>query len=409
MINTSSTLSLIAGIILILFSAFLNLSDILSALFIFAGGFIFLSRGSDFFVESAARISRTLGVSDFVIGLTIIAVGTSLPELLTGIASSLTENPGIIEGTVIGSNIVNITLILGLTSIFSLILIKKDIFYRDCYILIGISFIFYWFTFDGAITNIEGLILILFFIFYVGFLFRFKPHMSVFYNFEEYLDFVYRFDTLVDIATYRRILKKGLDFNTHKRLVKAGMDIGWKLGTIPIILAVKGLDKHTYVSLVDFYEERLKKGLLGDSIIFFVSCFLIYLGAKYFVEGAVRIADILNVDQAIVGLTVVSIGTSLPELVISIKSVRKGFSNMVLGNVIGSNIANITIVMGTSALLVPIRIMDVNRLYVIPFMIFITFLLLAFIRSGWHIRKIEGIVFLIFYLGFLAGMIGIAR
>jgi len=383
------------------------LPDIISAFLIFAGGFLFLSKGSDLFVESIARIAKTFGISEFIIGLTVIAIGTSLPELLTGITSSLTGNPELVLGTAVGSNITNISLIIGLTSTVSLILINREIFYRDCYILLGISFLFYFFAYDSVITNIDGLILIGLFLFYIAFLFRFKPSISFLYNFQEYLDFVYGFDTLVDFSTYKRILLRGLDFKTHQRLIRAGLSLGWKLGTIPISLAVKGLDGHTYVSLIDSYKERLRKNLVRDFMIFIIGAVAIYIGAKYFVKGAVYIADILNVGQSIIGLTIVSLGTSLPELAVSIKSARRGLSNMVLGNVMGSNIANITLVIGASALILPINIPDFSISYVIPFMILMTFLLILFIRSGWHIRRLEGIIFLILYLVFLACMAGI--
>ena len=127
----------------------------------------------------------------------------------------------------------------------------------------------------------------------------------------------------------------------------------------------------------------------------------VVFGAKYLVQEAIFFANLLNIPENIIGLSLIAIGTSLPELFISVSAALKGYGNIAVGNIIGSNIANIFLVIGVSGLISPIEIIKSTIYYTAPFMIFMSILLLVFIRSQWKIRRIEGTIFLILYTIFM--------
>jgi cation:H+ antiporter len=387
--------------------------DLLTASLVFIGGLVLLGKGSDFFVEAAARIAKILGVSEFVIGLTLIAVGTSLPELAAGVVASYAGETEIVLGNVVGSNIANIALIMGFSALIAPLLTEREMFYRDGYILLGVSFIFYYFAFDRVITGLEGFILISLFLLYTSFLFKFKPSLSRVYRISEYADFLYDLDKIVDLRSHARFVRKGINLNAHfmlmriylrqmKRLLRVGRSI--------VNLLIQITDdsrRREYKTRINGYLRELRGSVLYEILVLSVSGFSIYLGAEFFIGGAVDIADILGIAPSIVGLTIVSIGTSMPELVVSLQSARKGFGSMVIGNLIGSNIANVTLIIGVCSLISPISLgktpalQDLNISYIIPFMIFISFIGVLFIRSWWVVRRYEGVIFLSLYLGFL--------
>jgi len=376
-----------------------------------------LGKGSDFFVEAAVRIAKILGLSEFIIGLTLIAIGTSLPELGAGIVASYSGQTEIVLGNVVGSNIANIALILGFSAVIAPLLTEREMFNRDGYILLGISSIFYYFAHDGIITDIEGIILIFLFFFYTAVLLKFKPEISRVYRITEYVDFLYELDKIVDLKAHARFVRKGINLTTpfmlmrmHLRHIRKLFRAGRSIGTFPIRITDDG-KRVEYKNRINDYREKLRRSIFYELGILLISGSAIYLGAEFFVGGAVDIASILGIGPSIVGLTIVSIGTSIPELAVSLQSARKGFGNMVIGNLIGSNIANITLIVGVCSLIAPIslgitpELQDFNISYIIPFMIFVSFIGVIFIRRGWNISRFEGIIFLLLYSGFLLWLI----
>jgi cation:H+ antiporter len=367
--------------------------DLFSALAAFVIGFIVLAKGADLFVESAARVARIFGISELVIGLTLVAVGTSLPELVTGVVASSTGQSGIVLGNIVGSNIANIALILGLSVLFTPLIAEKEIFYRDGVALISSSLLFYFFALDGTINQMEGLVLLAFFIAYTAILLVFKPNIK---GFREYVEYMYHLGRISELK------------NQLKKILGIGLNIGF----FPINL-LNGEKRSQYLRLsrVKEYRRQLQEIAMKDLGILVVSLAAVYLGAEYFVRGAVDIAHLLGVGPSIIGLTLVSVGTSLPELVVSIQSARKGFNQMVIGNILGSNIANITLIGGVCAIIAPVSLglttalRDMNQHYVIPFMILLSLLCILFIKKGWAISRREGIVLLILYAGFIAWLI----
>lgn len=400
------------------------MSDLLTASLVFTLGLVLLGKGSDFFVESAAKIAKILGVSEFIIGLTLIAVGTSLPELSAGMVASYSGQTEIVLGNVVGSNILNITLILGLSAVIAPLLTEREMFYRDGYILLGVSFIFYYFARDLVISNVEGIILISLFLFYTASLLKFKPEISRIYRITEYVDFIYELDKITDLKSHVQFVRRGISLYTPftlirmqlwhmKKLLRAGQSIS----AFPIKIRDGGR-RAAYKNRIIEYGNMVRRSIFYEISIILVSVFAIYFGAEFFVGGAVDIATILGIGPSVIGLTIVSIGTSLPELAVSLQSARKGFRGMVVGNLIGSNIANITLIIGICSLINPVsigstpKLQDLNISYIIPFMIFVTLTGVLFIRIGWSVRRSEGIILLLMYFGFLlwlvstTGMIG---
>lgn len=368
--------------------------ELIAASATFILGFIILVKGADFFVESAARVARILGVSDLVIGLTLVAVGTSLPELVTGVVASYAGQTEIVLGNIVGSNIANIALILGASALLAPLITGKEMFYRDGVVLMASSVLFYYFASDGAISYLEGLLLLAFFLMYTAALLLFKPKIE---GFGEYVNYLYHLSRVSALERQFRMI----------------LNAGVSVGTFPINI-LNSERRRAYLEKLKTlreYRTQLQEIAVKDLGVIVVSLAAIYLGAEFFVRGAVDIAHILGVGPSIIGLTLVSVGTSLPELVVSIQSARKGFNQMVIGNILGSNIANITLIGGVCAIIAPVSLgvsaglRDMNEHYVIPFMIVVSLLCIIFIRHNWRISRREGIVLLLLYAGFLTWLI----
>lgn len=358
----------------------------------FLVGLAVLLKGSDLFVASSVKIAKYVGLSEIVIGLTLVAVGTSLPELASSIAAASSGDTELVVGNVVGSNIANIGLILGLTAVIGVLKISEELFYRDAFILLGLSFVFYWFAADGVVSSVEGVILLAVFFAYVAYLFKVKPRFGRILRLGEYIYERFPVDRIFEFRLYKRIVEKGLDMKTYRELFDRGVILG-----LPERAIKKGLDPATYRRLLVAYEGKIRKEIVQEFVVAMLGLAAVYYGSKYLVSGAVELALLLGVSQNIIGLTFVAVGTSLPEFMVSITSVRKGYGNIVLGNVIGSNIANISLVAGASTLVRPLAIPPNALAYTIPFMILISVMCMFFIRSGWKVQRMEGVVFLASY------------
>ena len=246
-------------------------------------GFIMLIKGADFLIDGAVGLSRKLQIPEIVIGLTVIAFGTSMPELVVNGFAAFAKQGDVIYGNVIGSNIANILLILGVTGLLCPIFMPLNTVKKEIPISFFAIIILWFVSKDGVLSRIDSLILLVFFI---GFLLY--------------------------------IVK----------LSKTG---------------AKEIETTNYLS---------NGKMLFFLIIGFVG--LIY-GGKLVVDSAVKIAMIFNVSKKLIALTIVSIGTSLPELAASIIAAKKGQTDIAVGNVIGSNIFNIFLIMGTSGMIFPVN------------------------------------------------------
>lgn len=331
-----------------------------------------LVKGSDFFVDSASKLAKQLGVSEFIIGLTIVALGTSLPEFASAIVAALKGHTGLIIGNVVGANIANICLNLGLSSVIVALQIRKEMFRRDGIFLIIISILFLIFSLNRTISRVEGLVLYTLFMFYIGYLFKFQPGKGKF-GFRAYLadgEFLRKF---VRSTTYKQIVSTSFNFISPK----------------------KGLTAEEQ-SFFDFFKNVFIL-IFGGVAIFY--------GAKYVVPSAVNIAYYFKIPEDLVGLVLLSLGTTLPELTVSLTAIKKGLNNILIGNVLGSNIANILLIGGVSAIVHPLAINTISLYYTIPFMVLMTFMLLTLIRSHWILRMFEGLILLVFYILFIISLV----
>ncbi len=341
---------------------------------IFGIALAILIKGSDFFVDAAAHLAKTFGVSDFIIGLTIVAIGTSLPELFSSIFAALNNNTGLVIGNIVGSNIANIGLVLGLSSVIAVLEIKKEVFRRDGLFLILISLLFLVFSLNKTISKFEGLILLSLFIIYMAYLFRFQPGRRIF-KFRKFLKNV-----------NVNFIKSCLSFKKYKECIYL---------ISKVFISQRRLNN----------EEEKFFNILKDVIFLIVGGGAIYLGAKYVIPSAVNIALFFNVPEDLVGLILISIGTSLPELLVSFIALKKGLNNILIGNILGSNIANLLLIGGSSALINPLILNTISLIYIIPFMVIMTFLLLSFIRSHWILKMFEGLILMVLYILFIISLV----
>lgn len=252
--------------------------------FLLAAGFLFLVKGADWFVAGAAGIAKKMRISQLIIGLTIVAMGTSMPEAAVSITAALDKNAGIAVGNVVGSNILNILIILGITSIITNVAIQSSTLKYEIPFMIGITIILMLFGITGSkITFIEGCIFLILFIAFLVYLFVMSQKGDV------------QDETVIkDNPVWKCLL----------------------LIIIGIILIIKGSD--------------------------------------FAVSGATEIARYFGISERFIGLTIVALGTSLPELVTSVTAARQGNAGIAIGNIVGSNIFNILFILGATAVICPV-------------------------------------------------------
>ncbi len=295
------------------------------AILLLVVGFAALLKGADWFVESSANIARALGVSKFVIGFTLVAFGTSLPEMAVSVVASFVKASEIAVGNVVGSNIANIALVLGAAALLFTVKIKKSDFKHGMimFLVSVLCFVLVW----GGISRIEGFILFACLVVYISRLFSKEKNNK---------------------------------------------------------------------------KEKPKEGL-GKSIIF---CMLglagVIIGSHLLVGSAKTIAEFFMIPQIVIGMTIVALGTSLPELVTSLVAAKKGMQEIAIGNIIGSNMFNISAVLGLSALVRPIKAIPRLLSFDMPIMLGVTALMLIMLWKGKKIRRWQGAILIASYIGFVA-------
>ena len=307
-------------------------------------GFILLIKGADYLVQGASSIARRWNVSDLVIGLTVVAFGTSTPELFVNIIASVQGNTDIAIGNVLGSNIANVLLILGVSSVIYPLTVTKGTVWKEIPLSLLAAFMLGFLANDAlidkrdfsALTRIDGLVLLSFFVIFM------------YYSFG--------------------IAKK-----------------------------IEGMEEHVPTKV-----HGLKKSLL----LLMLGLIGLTLGGKWIVDGAVRLASNFGMSQALVGLTIVAVGTSLPELATSAMAAYKKNVEIAVGNVVGSNIFNIFFVLGISSTLKALPFRTRNNLD-IGVVILSSILLFAYMFTGRRrsLDRWEGGVFVVLYVGYLAFLI----
>jgi cation:H+ antiporter len=305
-----------------------------------AVGFAFLIKGADFLVDGASALARRSRVSDLVIGLTVIAFGTSLPELFVNITASVEGQSGIVFGNIVGSNIANILLILGISGVIFPLAVGSGTVWKEIPLSLLAAVMVLVLSNDRLIDagtwsglgRIDGFVLLSFFVVFIYYTFGIAKNST---GFEEHYD------------------KKGY----------RGTAIAWQL--------VGG-----FAALI--------------------------IGSRWVVSGAVFIAELFGVSQSLIGLTIVAVGTSLPELATSSVAAYRKNTEIAVGNIVGSNIFNIFFILGVSALIRPVKFeprynIDSGFLVVVSFILFVW----MFTGKKHKLDRWEAIVFLIMYVGYI--------
>ncbi len=370
---------------------------LLEFIVMFIFGLILLVKGSDYFVESAAKIASILGISPFIIGLTIVAIGTSLPEMAASIMAVLNGSPELAVGTVIGSNISNIALILGFSALFSSgLIVKKRVLEKDVFMMFMVSLLFFYFSVDGIISFSEGLIFLFGFFFYMIFLIGVAKKFSFLFDFDNYLNAFFgtkKFEVF-NLQNYIEIMKAGINPATYKKILSLHTasfkkEFGEKI------------DTSEKKEAKEMYKEKLFASIAKESAVIIIAGAGIVFGAKILIDGAIGAALLIGIPESFVGLVFVAIGTSLPELGVSISSAKKGFHEILVGNIIGSNISNILLVIGSASLFAPVSFSVSAMFFPFLFMIAVTLILMVFIYQNLCIARFAGIILLFIYALFI--------
>jgi cation:H+ antiporter len=299
------------------------------------GGLVLLFVGAEGLIRGSSNLAIKIGITPLVVGLTVVAFGTSTPELVVSLKAALLGNSSISLGNIIGSNIANIALILGVAAIIKPLNVHAKVIMREIPIMIGISLLLLFLLLDGEIGFIDGLIFVIGLVVYL----------------------------IANVMMAHKEKNPAVEIEFKEGLKS-------KLGIpISIILMIAGLG-------------------------------LLILGANLFVQSAIAIAKKFNVSDAIIGLTIVAIGTSLPELITSIVASYKNEADIAIGNVVGSNVFNILGILGITALIIPISSVGISNID-LGVMLFTAIILFPLSRTGFSISRFEGAFLLFGYAGYM--------
>ena len=310
--------------------------ELLMIAILIVGGLVLLFFGADWLVKGAVTMALHLGLSPLIVGLTVVALGTSLPEALVSVKASLDNQGGIALGNVIGSNILNIALILGLSALIQPLKVDSHIVKADVPLLVGASFLLMVLLEDFHISRMEGALLLLGIVFYV----------------------------CGNIMTVKR--------------------------TSPEEDKIEGME----------IPEDPSKNLFRDIGFLILGLIALAFGSSFLVSGAVDLARIWGLSEALIGLTIVSIGTGTPELATALMAAYRKTADIAIGNAVGSNLFNIMFVVGLAGLVAPMDATGIKSsdLYV---MFGLTILLLPTVWTGMVLDRKEGFLFLGVYVAYI--------
>ena len=312
------------------------MTELLMIALYITGGLVLLYFGADWLVQGAVTLALHLGLSPLIVGLTVVALGTSVPEALVSVQAAIGHQGGIALGNVIGSNILNIALILGLSAFLSPLKVDSHLVKADVPLLAGATFMLVVLLEDFHISRMEGAFLLLCIVGYVA----------------------------GNIMTVKR--------------------------TSPEENKIEGVE----------VPEDYSKNLWRDISFLFIGLIALAFGSNFLVTGAVDLARIFGLSEALIGLTIVSIGTGTPEMATALMAAYRKRSDLAIGNAVGSNLFNIMFVLGIAALVAPLDGNGISSvdLYV---MLGVTILLLPTVWTGRILDRKEGFLFLAIYVGYL--------
>jgi cation:H+ antiporter len=308
--------------------------SVLQIILFLLGGLILLVAGGEILVRGSVGLAKRFNVSPLIIGLTIVSFGTSSPELLVSVKAALSDYGSLSMGNVIGSNIGNIAIILGISALIYPISVSKQIIKKEMPILIGVTLGSILFLLDGNLTRIEGAV------FFIG--------------------------LIIYIV------------------------IGYKLSV-----------KHKDEVVPSTEVETIKPmNFALAAVLIIAGLFMLVLGGDFFVKGAVEVAKRFNLSEAVIGLTIVAIGTSLPELFTSLIAAIKKEADIAIGNIIGSNIFNLLGILGLTSIIHPIKAEAIN-LIDFGLMFILTLFLFPLLKTGMKLNRLEGMFLISVYVGYV--------
>lgn len=331
-------------------------------------GVIIVLKGADWLTDGAVNIATRFGVSQMVIGLTIVAMGTSMPEFCVSMVSALKGTPDLAVGNVVGSNTLNTLLIVGCSALVAPIMVKRSSVKRDIPFAVVASLLMLLFCLDGAIGRVDAAVL------FAGFcLFMFVT------------------------------LKYAKTTEEHAAAVATS---GAATTGISEASTSQASSSEASSSETSAQEASQASGtsMLRAVVMLVVGLLCLIAGSNMFVDNASFVASSLGVSDAVIGLTIVAGGTSLPELATSMVSAKKGNSDIAIGNVIGSNVFNILMIIGITGLVKPMHIAGITTLDLIM-MLASMLLMWFFCRTTYKVKRWEGAVLTIIYLAYLTWLI----
>lgn len=315
----------------------------------FAAGLAVLCIGAELFLRGAVRIAKRFGVSSFIIGFTLVGFGTSAPELAVNLSAALSGSSDLALGNVVGSNISNIGLILGLSALVKPLAVQMSLLRRETPILLGVSALAYALALDGTLSRIDGAVLLSLFVAVGAFVLRSaraaKPQVQA---------------ELAQVSEGRE----------KPAFVGEAWEAAHRVPFSLLLLAL-GLG-----------------GLVG--------------GAELMVRAAADLARLWGLSEMAIGMTIVAVGTSLPELASSVAAARKGEADIAVGNVLGSNLFNLLLILGTTAAVAPMGVPSGALRFDMPIMLAFTVLLVPVFWRRFLVTRAEGTFLLAAYAGFLA-------
>jgi cation:H+ antiporter len=318
----------------------------MTLLLLFAGGIAALIAGASLLVRGASNLAAALGIPPLVIGLTVVAFGTSSPELAVSVQSAWSGQTDIAVGNVVGSNIFNVLFILGLSALIAPLLVAEQLVRKEVPLMIGVSVLLLVLALDGDVSRIEGALL-----------------FAAAVAYTVYLIVQARREGAAASADYEKEFGAGASARGRHWILQIAFIVG---------------------------------GLA-----------LLVVGSNWLVEGAVRAARLLGLSELVIGLTIVAAGTSLPEVAASIVAALKGERDIAVGNVVGSNLFNILAVLGISSLVSPagLNVAPALLAFDLPVMIAVAVACLPIFLTGHEIARWEGALFLAYYCLYVAYLV----
>ena len=314
-----------------------NYPSILLSWIALIGGLVLLTAGGELLVSGAGKLAKRLGMSSLLIGLTVVAFGTSMPELFVGLIALFQDHPDILTGNVIGSNIANVGLILGICAIITPLPVRFKSVSRELYIVLATTLVVFIVAWHGSFPRFLGFVFVAFLIFFT-------------------------------VQSFRQEARN----KTSPTRLEPGGDNANEFPSLPSIILV------TIIGL----------GFLP-------------LGSNFFIKGAVDIALHFGVSELVIGLTLAAVGTSLPELASCLAAIRQRQTKILAGNIIGSNLFNLLMVLGFCGLLVPFPMSSSLLFRDIPIMFSLCAVLLPILAVQQGLNRLHGFILLLSYICYL--------